>query len=533
MRQIDAVIAKIDRRIWFIMVGLLAFVSLFVFSGYFQFSILGQTVWHTADDHMITQRVAYNFWNYGVPYFNQNEPVAANTSLFWPIFLSPLYAVFDHDQAVFALVLMSLVATAAALAMTSQLIGSRLFQVLLVVLMAATPPFARYAATGWEHIPQMLLITIGLTMILLGSRRADRLVIPTVSLILISLSFLFRPDSAITIAVVFLAWFLTDRRYQRSVSYLIAIALLLILTAYLGGMLFYYDDLVPNTAYLKIETVSESLKLGLSYITDLKKTWLFPAFVVGLMVIPKQTPGKWLFVSIAVGQMAYTIFVGGDVFSDGRFFLILLPVTVFLLFSLLEDVDLKTVSVSTLVFSVALVFTAASSATHLSKKLASVSQPSISYLNMQGHVRTMALAECALTPDDGSIGLHFLGVGYHAPGFHIVDFLGKAEPTIARTDPKFGRIGHNKWDYPYAFATYDIAVIPIRDTAVERARDPGFVIPRTDTMYLVILARFLDQLGGYTFVPSHELGNAMTGAFIKSTLLTRERFATCIEDLND
>ena len=531
MRQINAVIVNIDRRLWFCMMSLLAYICLSLFSGYSQFNILGQTAWHTADDHMITQRVAYNFWNYGVPYFNPSEKVAANTSLFWPIFLSPLYAVFDHDQAVFAVVQLSLAATAVTLAVAAQLICVRYIQVFLLVLVAATPPFARYAATGWEHIPQMLLVTIGLVVILLRSREVDRLLVPTLSLILVCLSFLFRPDSAITIAAVFLAWFLTDRRYQKAQSYVIGVALLIIPAAYLGGMLYYYDDLVPNTAYLKIESVSESLRLGFDYITDLKKTWLFPVFILGLIIISKRRPGKWFIISIALGHMAYTVFVGGDVFSDGRFFLIILPVAIFLLFGFLDEIDLRTVSVSALALWAALLFSFASAATHVSKKVSFYSNPSISSLNIEGQIRVTALIECAFTPADGSIGLHFLGVGYHAPEFHIVDFLGKAEPVIARTDPKFGRIGHNKWDYPYAFQNYDIAVIPIRDVAVERARDPDFVISQTDTMYLVILSRFLDETGGYTYVPAQDLGNVTTGAFVKTDLLYREKTQACIQSL--
>ena len=62
-----------------------------------------------------------------------------------------------------------------------------------------------------------------------------------------------------------------------------------------------------------------------------------------------------------------------------------------------------------------------------------------------------------LEPSDGSIGLHYLGISYHLPDFHVVDFLGKANEHIAKSNYKNLLIGHNKWDYSYAFKNFNIA----------------------------------------------------------------------------
>src|SRR5262249_43830824 len=62
----------------------------------------------TADDAMITFRVAYNFAHGKNLYFNEGEAVAANTSLLWPILIAPIFRVVDLDNSILVLQLLSL-----------------------------------------------------------------------------------------------------------------------------------------------------------------------------------------------------------------------------------------------------------------------------------------------------------------------------------------------------------------------------------------------------------------------------------------
>ena len=82
-------------------------VIVLLYSGNFEVFQTPRTHIHTADDHMITMRVAHNYREYGVPYFNINEPVSANTSLFWPLILGSTIMHLDPAAAVAINILIS------------------------------------------------------------------------------------------------------------------------------------------------------------------------------------------------------------------------------------------------------------------------------------------------------------------------------------------------------------------------------------------------------------------------------------------
>jgi len=125
-----------------------------------------------------------------------------------------------------------------------------------------------------------------------------------------------------------------------------------------------------------------------------------------------------------------------------------------------------------------------------------------------------------LTPADGSVGLHYLGIGYHLPAFHIVDFLGKAEPHIAREPVKWGPVGHDKWDYPYALTHYRIAAVPMTLDAFTQATTPGFQPSHGNFAFWAIAA---DELlrRGYVFLPPERFGNRGMGLFVRCDLAGR------------
>lgn len=92
----------------------------------------GARFWHTADDHMITRRVAYNFYRYGVPYYNAGEAVSANTSLFWPLAWSVIYGFLPLEPAVPAVICLGAGLWALAVALAALAAPSRLGAVAVV-----------------------------------------------------------------------------------------------------------------------------------------------------------------------------------------------------------------------------------------------------------------------------------------------------------------------------------------------------------------------------------------------------------------
>ena len=80
-----------------------------------------------------------------------------------------------------------------------------------------------------------------------------------------------------------------------------------------------------------------------------------------------------------------------------------------------------------------------------------------------------------LEPTDGSIGLYWLGIGYHLPSFEIADFLGKADELIASQPVKWGPPGHNKWNTGATIRKWNPQVIfpsisDLRDISVEESK---------------------------------------------------------------
>ena len=391
-----------------------------------------------------------------------------------------------------------------------------------------SPPFVVYAASGWEQIPQSFLMTLALLFIAFESQKTGRLSIPFSAVVLTSLTFVFRADSAPLIAAVIGAWFLTEGRLFRPVSYVKAGALLIIPGSYLLGMQYFYDDFVPNTAYLKITTFWEGLRLGVTYVTTIKLSWLVPAFLVVLAMLPRKQPFDWFLIGLGGLQTLYLLVVGGDVFPNGRFYLVLTPIVIFWSINRLSTLTIESALLRPLPLILAGFVLMSSSAVPIYKSIRAQIVPAPFDLTEE-EITAAAFIACALKPEDGSIGLHFLGFAYHMPGFHVVDFLGKAEPYIARTDVKYGPIGHNKWDYEYAFDTYNIVAIPFPKRSLRYVARENFELKNRDFMYYDIAAVHLSSKKDLVYLDPERFGNVDTGIFLARDLADQPKVKTCAE----
>ena len=495
--------------------------------------VLDEWRFKTQDDHMITMRVAANFAETLKPFFNKGEAVAANTSLFWPMILSTAYGLFDHQSFVLFIFGLSVALSATFIVTAATLINHRFLQLFVVVCLTLSPSVLRYGVSGWEHIPQSFFVTIALVRVFHASLESDTLKIPMDAFVLMGLSFVFRPDSAVLIAVLGLVWILHDRRFADPKSVAVAGLMLLLPIGYLLLMNHYYGELVPNTAHLKVLTFSEGLSYGFDYVTDRRKTWLFPYLLIILMLVPQKSAFTKFVIVLGVTQLLYTILIGGDVFSYGRFYLLLLPITVAVLFAellRLRNFRLGQYLILSIVPYLSLgtyaVITVA--ATALSFSIGSDRET-----GTLGHLRAAAFFNCALDPNEGSIGLHVLGTGYQLMDFHVVDFLGKAEPIIAKSEPKYGVIGHNKWDYPYIFSTYSIQGFPAFEEVVQsyRSGSEEFRIHNWSFMYAAV--DYFETKTDYVYIPAEQLAGKTTGVYLRPELVQSDETQACLNSLRN
>ena len=129
-----------------------------------------------------------------------------------------------------------------------------------------------------------------------------------------------------------------------------------------------------------------------------------------------------------------------------------------------------------------------------------------------------------LNESDGSIGLHYTGIGYHLPKFHIVDFLGVAEKTIARGPYKNLHIGHNKWNYEYAFSKYNIAAVPIAIRTFEDVTRLNYKYEGDLGGFDRSCVEYILNTGKYEFLYPNQIGikDALShGIFVQKNLLNK------------
>lgn len=405
---------------------------------------------HWLDDPVITLRVSRVMAEHGVPYFNPSEAVAANTSLFWPVLLAPLHWVFPAPEtALYAAFLGSgalWIALSSWVAAEHESLGAR---VATLAFLALGPWALLYGGSAWEHIPQSVAVTLGLVLYLRGPEdraTAVRAFWP------IALSFLFRPDSAGLIGGFWLLALARLSAEERRGFVLATLPALAIPFAYLAVMWAAYGDIVPNTYHLKVDDPQLGLARGIEHLFNPRGSGPVPLMLMLLLLCWRGLGARGQAVlGLAILHTGYVAAVGGDIFPFGRFFLVLLPVLALLL---IGQIARRATALPALVLAaIAIAWP------HLHSQFRTAKVAFAADLESQMQISRM-LAEI-VPPEAGSIGLHTLGVGYHLPEHHIVDFLGKADPVIARQPVKGGPIGHNKWDYRHSLGAYDVVAAPV------------------------------------------------------------------------
>lgn len=467
---------------------------------------------------MITLRVAYNFWNTGLPYYNINEAVSANTSLVWPMVLAGLFAVFDLRQATGGMILLSAGMFAALCAVTALAAGR--LKALVFGVLILSPTAYNFAATGWDLIPETLFVTLAFLALLKASDQAGRCVVPTASMILLACSFLLRPDAAFIVATIGVYWVYQQRTVPSAwpkIAGLICVPVL-----YLSLMWVFYRDFVPNTAYLKVEISPIMVLRGLVNFPNVGASGTAPWWMAVLCLLwAFLRPPEKLILAAALVHSAYLVLAGGDSLPGGRLFMPILPILVLLVLRVIDrHMDLSgRVMQAALLAAILSLSHSPSIWTIVMHDRNPFYQPSD--FPMKERVRIAQMIRARLDPADGAIGLHSLGIGYHMPEFTIADFHSKADPYIARLEPMHTlHIGHNKHDYDHSFSRYNIAAFPVPAGVVEFVKRRGPGDWRTD--YWHYRAQSVSKamaLGTYRLVPPQDLGlTGEMGLFIRADL---------------
>ena len=486
------------------------------------------------DDSMISLRVARNFAMHMGPYYNAGEKTAANTSLFWPILLSPVFrASADLGKCVLELSILSNVLMAITVGIITYVAESWMAAGFIAVSMLLFPGTQIYGSSVWEHVPQTLLVTLAFLALLGRIPRLDRFP-REACLVLLSLAFLIRPDTLPLMLAVAVSLVIARNDLPARLSAL-AFAVLCIV-GYYALHFHYYGAFVPNTYHLKVQFGVHSLGLGVRYIVREIFASGVPAFLLSLLLLlawkrPLFNRAKQLVLAAFVLQLLYIVVVGGDVFFYGRFFLMLAPTATLLFWETFTSSEERVPTEGRAGMRALACFCLLAAMVSNLRLFLGRSQdaavvfhqgfeaPATDGADDQAILASYVRAH--VTPDDGQIGLFVLGsLGYYLPEYRMADFLGKADPVIANEPVKWGLIGHNKWDIPYTLQARHVSVVPFTPVPEDEAR--RVLASHADWAFNAAFQTDDYVRQHYTYRTSAQLGSPGTlGLYIRNDLLGR------------
>ncbi len=470
--------SRLLRNVLFAAIVLLFFYYAWQYILASSFVINSQRYYVLFDDAMISMRYAYNLAHGHGLVWNVGERVEGFTNPLWVFYMAlinllplPLREMSLPIQITGALLLAGNLFFVRGI--VEHFTNSLLAMLAAVAFAAFYAPMISWGLLGMEVSLLALILTAVIWMIL---RRGLETFTPWPYVILAA-STLVRFDMAVPYLVVLAVLWFVQKQYRKQ-HLLWGLGLLVL---FLGGQTIarylYYGELLPNTYYLKVEGWPFSLRIlrGLYALVWFIYYTGWPLFLLPLTIYFFRRDWKVsLLVAVIAGQLAYSVYVGGDAWEDhggaNRYIAIAMPIYFASFAVAVELLRQKAVAVF-----------ASKGIAQIASSLAWVAVFVISLFNFNllvGDWKSIERWELVRRPDYVAGGDHNLqialalqqstrpgasvavvGAGtipYLLPDRYAIDLLGKADPVIAhervRTpmsieDVPDMRPGHMKWDY--------------------------------------------------------------------------------------
>ena len=318
---------------------------------------------------------------------------------------------------------------------------------------------AHFAFSGLETPLFMALITTSAYLYFIEHRRGGRLPWSAVALAAAAMA---RPDGLIAVAVtgVFKLRLLfqpPERQKQAVIDIAFwAGVFLLLYGSYFIWRFAYYDYLLPNTFYAKVEPSTAVFNRGLEYLRGIGARYqLLPMLIGGTVLLlsrPRLRHDAAYVIAVCGFMLAAIVPEGGDFMGHGRF---LVPTLPLLYLSGLAGF-------ATLLKRAAPQPAQARLVASLFLGLAALALLQNSYDPLLGQERSSYRERRLLgawlnehTPPDYTIAAYAVGaLGYYAHDRSILDMLGINDTVIAHTEtPRIGEgvPGHERYNLDYVF----------------------------------------------------------------------------------
>jgi arabinofuranosyltransferase len=446
------------------------------------FVIDGQRYYVLFDDAMISMRYAYNLAHGNGLVWNIGERVQGYTNPLWVFYMAALHLLpLSPANLSLAVQITGAALLAATLFFVRRIVEfltSDLLSMLAAVAFTAFyAPLDSYTLLGMEVSALALVLAVSVWLVL---RNGTERFSPWLY-VLLGASTLLRSDMAVPYVVILAAMCFIQKQYRG--RHLVWGLGLLIL--FLGGQSLaayaYYGQALPNTYYLKIEGWPFSLRIlrGLYALVWFIYYSNWVLFFLPLTVFFFRRDWKVVLpLTLLLGQIAYSVYVGGDAWEDhggaNRYIVIAMPLF-FCSFVVALDslrrlaaavlplgapVQIGSRAVWAVVFVIALLnFNLLMGDWKSIQRWELARRPD--YVAGSDHNLSIALALAKTTKPGASIAVVGAGtIPYLLPDDPVLDILGKTDPVIAHEgvrapmsieDIPDMRPGHMKWDYAHTF----------------------------------------------------------------------------------
>lgn len=445
------------------------------------FAINGERFFPLFDDAMISMRYAHNLAEgHGLVWNPGGERVEGFSNPLWVLIMALAHLIaIPYPHTSLAIKLLALLLMAANLFAVRKLASlftqNAFFQLLAVFFAAFYFPLNNWALLGMEVSLIVLLVNLALINAIqnLQNNQTSRL-----PYLLLGLATLVRVDAAVILLALCLGLMFADRQRLRFHLQWTAISLALFIGGQTLFRLFYFGELVPTTAVLKLSGISSILRasLGLRAFLDFVVLSNWVLFLLPFAILPfLRKRGLGILPFVVLLQVAYNIYVGGDSWEHiggaNRFIASVMPLF-FICFALsLEMISQQVrerfnlpglaqfgLGLAVIAFSVGAL---------------------INFNDMRlpdGHLRwtfqkklplrdggerftQVAFALNQIAKPQATIAVVAAGSIPYYSGLESIDLLGKNDPVVAAGPMRINsslfsignfRPGHNKWDYEYS-----------------------------------------------------------------------------------
>jgi hypothetical protein len=450
-------------------------------------TVAEERYWYLGDDAMISMRYAHNLADGIGLVWNPGERVEGYTNFLWTMYMAFIHVLPISLSKTSLAVLLTNIALAVAtipliIKMVQILGGDTLSSAAALAGFALNQHIVHWMTSGNETTLFTFFLLLAMYRVIQDSQLGQ----PRLSSYLfIAVLPLIRADAIVLSVLLYAVSLRLNDNRKLAVTYS-AISLLLPISHEIFRI-YYYGDILPNTAYLKVMEWDGRVSAGWEYVLDFWDQYnVLIMLTIAGSILSRQSKRGVLLGALFLHAI-YVAYVGGDAFYGFRFFIPVLPLLMALAFAGVHD--LTSQQSLRLAISVLCVSTFPLIVPDYDDNI----YPR-NFERRDGNVE-IGLILKHNTPVGSKVADSYAGSVFYFSERYGVDLLGKSDRYIARLPavPYSQKPGHNKFDVDYSLGVlkpdYVVAKIGMHVTETKMRRRAKGNFPISGQLYFNSLFR--------------------------------------------